>query len=183
MSWLGRLFGKRSPERLRRTILFEARRMADKATTAYLTHLKCYSELMGTGRTASPSGIGLLKARSHAVAMLAFCWQSRWPDDWEGILELFNLLSGVAVEPLVDGSSGVSVDLAEVKSSGLAKEYMLPVYSSFLQEIHSGPTTLEHETEGFRKMIELYQDALRESLGPGADFNTYPHVGGRFLVL
>jgi hypothetical protein len=145
-------------DKMQTVLLMET--MVEEADRVYRNLIGIISEEIGP---SSPTGLGLFKARLHAAVFAAYGFVRRWPGQEEDGMELLNVASGVAIEALSRLDSAPSVSREQATAVGL--EYLKEVFSAIKMEIKSGPSSPGNESEGFRKLTDLYHDAVRDSIG------------------
>jgi len=135
----------------------------------------------GSYSSAVPTGKGLYQARLLASQFLPVVFIRRSPSLDSEFLQLTNFASGCALIDLVEPSASPAFSQEEAKVFGF--EYVKQVQRAIIDEFQSGPSTPVDQTEGFRGLLELSHESLRDSIGP-ANYSDevkerfYPLIGG-----
>ena len=153
MGLFDKIFGKPDP---RAGILHGGIALADETERIYRNQLE----------SISPTGAGLLKARlisstfASAVYLIGGCGRGRSEEDTNSF---FSACSGIAMQPFHQPGFHPSVSQQEAVS--IASSFVMPVLRLIMAESEEGPSTLDHKTEAFKKLIGIYHDCLAESAG------------------
>lgn len=173
MGLFKKLFGGRNIEDDKIAIVQQMESMATEAERVYRNFVQIYADENGT--TADVNGRGLFKARLLAAMFMVHSFNMRWPGKEDDAMELTNIASGVAIASLADPTSKPRLDGNEARTFAL--DYMKRVMVGVSNELKTGPSLPNHETQGFCELVELYHNALCDSIG----FTAYtPNVKDRF---
>lgn len=161
MSFLRRVFGggARSRQEDRMAFIVPMKEMADEAERIHRHLVGIFSsEFLG----AQPTGPGLYKARLHSAVMPVFAYVHRTGDE-EGAMELLNVATGVAIEPLVEKIGVEKLSREEAKELGLG--FLKSSFSAITTCMREGPSQPGKEKPGFAQLAYLIHEALGDSIG------------------
>jgi hypothetical protein len=158
MSFWKRIFGS-NREKTRLMFLASMKEMADEAERIHRKLVGIYAQDFGD---AVPSGQGLYKTRLRAAVMPVYAYMRRTGDE-EGGLELLNVATGLALEPLVGrvGSESFSRDAAQA----MEPAYLKRAFGAITTCMKEGPSLPTQPKPGFREIIALVHESLRDSIG------------------
>jgi len=108
------------------------------------------------------SAKGILKARLFGVTFMLYPYGKKWPDD-AGFSEMMNASSGLAMLPFETPSYQPKID--RTVAASFAGDYMKEVFQAIVSEMKNGPSTPVNMSVGFNTLVNLYEDALKETIG------------------
>lgn len=158
--------------RTKRLVVQQMTLMVKEAERVYRGFLELYAQEEGVA--VRPTGEGLFKARFFTASFMVYAFLWRWPDELDAAGEVANIASGIAIAPLVpsndvDAIAGRDSTGQPCLHPAVAESFALIFHSSVLKaiknEFETGPSLPEHETAGFRELINLYHGTLKVSLG------------------
>ena len=132
--------------------------MSNEMERIYRNQISIYQEVF---QDIDLSAKGILKARLFGVTFMLFAFGKKWGDE-AALKKMMNLSSGVAMEPFSSPSYQPSIDKATAAS--FSGDYMMNVFRAIASEMKS-PSTPTKQSDGFKMLHELYEDALKESIG------------------
>jgi len=180
MGLFRKLFYGRSIEDDKFVIVQEMESMVIEAERVYRNLVQLYARDYDTPTPVS--GRGLFKARLHATMFMVSAYCRRSPDRADDLSELLDIASAVAILTLEEPNSSPQLDRDEAAT--FCFDYLKRVFFAIVEELKTGPSLPNHQTEGFRQLVELYHDALRDSIGttaytPEVKKHFYYEVGGQ----
>jgi tetratricopeptide (TPR) repeat protein len=133
--------------------------MADEAERIHRNLVSIYAQRFGD---AMPSGQGLYKARLRAAVMPVYAYMRRSGHE-EGGLELLNVATGLALEPLVGrvGSESFTREAAQA----MEPAYLKRAFAAITTCMKEGPSLPTQLKPGFSEIAALVHESLGDSIG------------------
>jgi len=114
---------------------------------------------------ASPTPIGIMKARLHSSAFLLVAFRNRWGSSNEAdCLEAFNAVSGIAVQPAVESGA-----VSHEEAGRIGAPFLFQQLRHIDEELSNGPST--------PGTGNLSSEQLRQFSTPGALRDLPPSLG------
>lgn len=163
MGFLRNVFDGSSPQKdMYRLLSGPSTEMATEMERIYRNQV---STAEGTAAITGLSAQGILKARLFGVTFMLFAFGTKWKNE-AALTEMMNASSGIAMKPFAVPTYQPRIE-REVAAS-FAGRFMMDVFRSISSEMRDGPSTPMNRTSGFDALVGLHEEALKDSIGPGA---------------
>lgn len=134
--------------------------MADEAERVHRNTVQLFSDEF---TEMQPTGEGLYKARVRAAVMPVWAYAHTSGDE-NGTMELLNVATGVALEPLVELDDGPE-SFSKAQAQELGLDYVKRSLSATVECMREGPSVPGAEKPGFQNLADLIHESLRSSVG------------------
>ena len=134
--------------------------MASEMERIYRNHVLNIAE--ASSGNIELSARGILKARLFGSTFMLFIFMMKWQNNGSATDQMMTATTGVAFEPFSDTTYQPNIDRNEAIS--FADDYLKKVFQAIALEQRDGPSSPSNQTDGFRVLIELYEEALKESV-------------------
>ena len=112
---------------------------------------------------AIPNGKGLFIVRLIFSFFWPYAFFRLFPNKDKEFMDMFHVASGSAMTDLVNSNSFPSFSREEAKE--IAPDLLKTVIAALTDEFKNGPSKPNALTKGFEKILGIYHDALRETIG------------------